>query len=167
MRSTGLLLSLALGSGLVACSGEADTKTNTGAADTGCNLFSGEGCEDSGTTDTGSTDTGGATNPRVESQSADTVSAATSASTGQRSNGAGSTTPSARSERTPRISAMPVTVASSDSQLASTAPRCRPIAPTIEVCTAAPTPMSSAASSGTRFVVTRAALSAVLSPAGP
>jgi hypothetical protein len=92
MRSTGLLLSLALGSGLVACSGEADTKTtaDTGSADSGCNLFTGEGCEDSGTTDTGSTDTGtggsdtgatdtgatdtgatdtgGATNPRAESQ---------------------------------------------------------------------------------------------------
>ena len=86
MRSTGLLLSLALGSGLVACSGEADTKTNTGAADTGCNLFTGEGCEDSGggsdtgggsgtgggsdtgATDTGPSDTGGTTNPRDESQ---------------------------------------------------------------------------------------------------
>ena len=95
MRRTSLLLSLALGSGIVACSSDADTKTDTGtgAADTGCNLFTGEGCEDSGTTDTGSTDTGttdtgasdtgasdagatdtgatdtgGATNPRAESQ---------------------------------------------------------------------------------------------------
>ncbi len=97
MRRTSLLLSLALGSGLAACSSDADTKTDTGTgtADTGCNLFSGEGCEDSGTTDTGSTDTGtggsdtdatdtgstdtgatdtsstdtgGATNPRAESQ---------------------------------------------------------------------------------------------------
>lgn len=90
MRRTGLLLSLALGSGLVACSSETDTSNtaDTGAADTGCNLFTGEGCEDSGTTDsgstdtgtadtgttdtgttdTGSTDTGGASNPRAESQ---------------------------------------------------------------------------------------------------
>lgn len=89
MRSTGLLLSLALGSGLVACSSETDSNTtaDTGAADAGCNLFTGEGCDgsgsdtgstdtgtadsgtaDSGTTDTGSTDTGGATNPRAESQ---------------------------------------------------------------------------------------------------
>lgn len=92
MRRTSLLLSLALGSGLVACSSDAATKTDTGTgtADTGCNLFTGEGCEDSGTTDTGSTDTGtggsdtgaadtgatdtgstdtgGATNPRDESQ---------------------------------------------------------------------------------------------------
>lgn len=60
MRSTGLLLSLALGSGLVACSAETVTNptADTGAADTGCNLFTGEGCQDSGTTDTGSTDTG-------------------------------------------------------------------------------------------------------------
>lgn len=88
MRSTGLLLSLALGSGLVACSSDADSKTDTGTgtADTGCNLFTGEGCEDSGggsdtgggsgtgggtdtgSTDTGATDTGGTTNPRDESQ---------------------------------------------------------------------------------------------------
>jgi hypothetical protein len=87
MRRTSLLLSLALGSGLAACSRESDagTTADTGAADTGCNLFTGEGCEDSGTTDTGSTDTGtggsdtgatdtgstdtgGATNPRDESQ---------------------------------------------------------------------------------------------------
>lgn len=88
MRSTSLLLSLALGSGLVACSSETDTNTaaDTGAADTGCNLFTGEGCEDSGGSDTGggsgtgggsdtgggadtgSTDTGGTTNPRDESQ---------------------------------------------------------------------------------------------------
>jgi hypothetical protein len=93
MRSTGLLLSLALGSGLVACSSESDTNTaaDTGSADSGCNLFTGEGCEDTGgsdtggggadtgasdtgggtdtgATDTGAADTGGTTNPRDESQ---------------------------------------------------------------------------------------------------
>jgi hypothetical protein len=93
MRTTGLLLSLALGSGLVACSSESYTNTaaDTGGADTGCNLFTGEGCEDTGgsdtggggadtgasdtgggtdtgATDTGAADTGGTTNPRDESQ---------------------------------------------------------------------------------------------------
>jgi hypothetical protein len=85
MRRTGLLLSLALGSGLVACSSESDTGSgaDTGTADAGCNLFTGEGCEDTGgsdtgggsgtgttdtgTTDTGTTDTGGSVNGREES----------------------------------------------------------------------------------------------------
>jgi hypothetical protein len=76
MRRTSLLLSLALGSGLFACSSETDTNTttDTGAATSGCNLFTGVGCEDSGTTDTGTgvadtgtTDTGGALNPAEES----------------------------------------------------------------------------------------------------
>jgi hypothetical protein len=50
MRRTGLLLSLALGSGLVACSDESDTGTgsDTGSPDPGCNLFTGVGCEDTG-----------------------------------------------------------------------------------------------------------------------
>ena len=93
MRRTGLLLSLALGSGLIACSSESKTE-EAAPADTGCNLFTGQGCEDAstdtgtggtdtettdtgttdtgttdtGTTDTGTTDTGGNTNARAESQ---------------------------------------------------------------------------------------------------
>jgi hypothetical protein len=35
-----------------------DTSTDTGTADTGCNLFTGEGCADTGTEDTAETDTG-------------------------------------------------------------------------------------------------------------
>ena len=88
MRRTGLLLSLALGSGLIACSSESKTE-EAAPADTGCNLFTGQGCEDAstdtgtggsdtettdtgnsdtGTTDTGPSDTGGNTNARAESQ---------------------------------------------------------------------------------------------------
>ena len=82
MRRSGLLLSLALGSGLVACS--SDSKTEESApADTGCNLFTGEGCEDAsdtgasdtGGSDTGVSDTGGSDTGASDTGSTDTGSA--------------------------------------------------------------------------------------------
>lgn len=102
MRRTSLLLSLALGSGLVACSSDADTKTDTGTgtADTGCNLFSGEGCEDSGTTDTGSTDTGtgGSDTDATDTGSTDTGATDTSSTDTSSTDTGGATNPRAESQ---------------------------------------------------------------------